>query len=80
MGSGREKSISIFEAIDPITAWKPTKVDWCSGDESDPRLDECGITLLTFSLMYARRSPREIALATYRDYYHGGGYDTDCLS
>lgn len=56
------------------------KVDWCCGDESDPRLDECGNTLLTFSLMYGTRNPREIALATYRDYYHGGGYDTERLS
>jgi hypothetical protein len=30
--------------------------------------------------MYGTRSPREIALATYRGYNHGGGYDTDRLS
>lgn len=30
--------------------------------------------------MQGARSPREIALATHRDYYRGGGYDTDRLS
>ena len=36
--------------------------------------------LLTFNSMLGTSNPRDIALATHRDYYRGGSYNTDRLS
>src|ERR1700747_2074627 len=84
MGGGRKNSISMLEAIDRIGCMTGKKVARrCRYEEVREVRYVVGRMrrpLLTSSTMLGTGGPRGIDIATHRDYYCGGSYNTDRLS